>query len=269
MSEAPAPAAERHAAIERLLDAEGAKLLAFTRRSCGDGSDAEDVVQETFARAFRAWDQLADPAQARAWLYAIARRVCQRMHRRRAGEPARMESLDELLPRPAASLPDLGGAVGDGGDDPHRERLRAEARELVERALTELPEPFRRTLVLADVAELTMAEIAAVLGIREATVKTRLHRARLKLRAVLEQGLPQRPARPPGHGRQVCLDLLRSKLEAMDRRAPFPYSDQALCERCRSLLGTLDLAGATCASFGREPLPARLRARILGADAGA
>lgn len=79
---------ERNREITRLVDAEGARLLAFARRYCGDGSEAEDLVQETFVQAFRAWDQLDDPANARAWLYAIARRACQRMHRRRSGEPA-------------------------------------------------------------------------------------------------------------------------------------------------------------------------------------
>jgi RNA polymerase sigma-70 factor (ECF subfamily) len=247
-------------AFGRLVDAEGPRLLAFARRSCGDGSDAEDVVQETFTQAFRAWHQLGDPAAARAWLYAIARRVCQRMHRRRAGEPARLESLDELMPRPSPTVPDL-----ESEDDPHRERLRAEARELVERGLAELPEAFRLPLVLADIAELSIGEIASVLGLKEATVKTRLHRARLKLRAVLAEGLPQRAAAPPPHDRSVCLDLLRAKLEAIDRRAPFPYSDRALCERCRTLLGTVDLAGETCAALAATELPAALRNRVLAA----
>ncbi|HSM13549.1 MAG TPA: sigma-70 family RNA polymerase sigma factor, partial [Thermoanaerobaculia bacterium] len=222
-------------AFGRLVDAEGPRLLAFARRSCGDGSDAEDIVQETFTQAFRAWNQLEDPGAARAWLYAIARRVCQRMRRRRAGEPARLESLDALMPRPSPTVPDL-----EAAHDPHRALLRAEARELVERGLAELPEAFRLPLVLADIAELTLAEVASVLGLKEATVKTRLHRARLKLRSVLAEGLPQRSAAPPPHGRSVCLDLLRAKLEAIDRRAPLPYSDRALCERCRTLLGTLD-----------------------------
>ncbi|KAB2956576.1 MAG: RNA polymerase sigma factor [Thermoanaerobaculia bacterium] len=262
---APSPAG-RDAAVEALVEREGARLLAYLRRSCGDGSDAEDVAQETFARAVRAWDRLQDPDRARAWLYTIARRVCQRLHRRKAGEPARLEPLEALLPRPGATLPDLEPAAAG---DPHADRLRAEARELVERALARLPDPFRQTLVLADVAELSLAEIAAVTGVREATVKTRLHRARLKLREVLAAGLPARAATPPAHARRVCLDLLHAKLEAMDRRAPFPYPDAALCERCRSLLGTLDLIGATCSSLAAERVSPELRARIREATAGA
>ena len=261
MSAAPSAETERDRVFTRLVDAEGARLLAFGRRFCGDGSDAEDLVQETFAHAYRAFDQLADPRQARAWLYTIARRACQRMHRKRAGEPARLETLAELEPHAGETVPRLPGAAGD----PHATRLRAEARERVERAVSALPDPFRQTLVLADIAELSLAEIAAVLGLKEATVKTRLHRARLKLRQVLAEELPQRPEPRPEHARRVCLDLLHAKLEAMDRRVPFPYSDAALCERCRNLLGTLDLASDSCRALGAGTFPSGLRRKVLAA----
>ncbi|GMU66842.1 MAG: hypothetical protein AMXMBFR36_31160 [Acidobacteriota bacterium] len=247
------------AAFTRLVDAEGGRLLAFARRFCGDGRDAEDLVQETFARAFRNWSQLEDPEKARAWLYSIARRACQRMHRPRAGQPARLEPLSELEPRPGPTVPELPSAAGD----PHAERLRREAREIVESALAELPDPFRQTLVLADLAELGTGEVAAVMGVKEATVKTRLHRARLKLRDVLARRLPQRPAPAPTHARRVCLDLLHAKLEALDRGVPFSYSDAALCERCSSLLGTLDLARDGCRALAVERLDPALRRRIL------
>jgi RNA polymerase sigma-70 factor (ECF subfamily) len=250
----------RERAIERLLDAEGPKLLAFAERFCGDGGEAEDLVQETFSRAFRSWDQLADPENPRPWLYSIARHACQRMHRKRAGEPPRLESLDELLPRPAPTVPDL-----DPASDPHRARLRAEARELVERGIALLPIDFRMPLVLADIAELGVAEIAAVLGIKEATVKTRVHRARLKLRAVLASGLPQR-ATPPGMlSRQVCLDLIGARLEAFDRGVDFDYSSAALCGRCLAVLETLDLAQESCAALAPRALSPALRDRLRDA----
>ena len=116
--------------------------------------------------------------------------------------------------------------------------------------------------VLADVAELSIAEIAAVLGIKEATVKTRLHRARLKLRAVLAAGLPQRKAPPATHSRDVCLDLIGARLEAFDRGVEFPYSPEELCERCRSVLGTLQLASESCAALAPESLSTALRDRL-------
>ena len=251
------------------VEQEAPRLLAFVRRSCGGfgAIDAEDVVQETFVRAFRARHQVESMEKARAWLYTIARHACQRLHRPRAGEPThfeRLESFDALLPRPTREIPDLATSASSPLD---LTRL-SEARELVERALERLPEPFRKVLILADVAELTATEVSQVLGLKEATVKTRLHRGRLKLREVLAQGLPSRPAAPPTHARRICLDLLRAKLDAMDRHVPFPFSDQALCERCQSVLASLDLAGAACVSFSREPLTPRLRERLEAATAG-
>lgn len=249
------------AEFSRLVEHEGPKIVAFARRACGDGSDAEDIAQETFLRAFRSFDQLEDSGHARAWLFTIARRVCQRLHRKKSGEPRHFESLEpltELWPRPGATVPDALSLVDEAFDS----RTRSEARERVEAAISNLPQPFRAVLVLADVAELSTPEIAAVLGLKEATVKTRIHRARLRVRAALAEALPQRPAPKPGHARQVCLDLLRAKLEAMDRRAHFPFTDQALCERCRIQLGLLDFAGSVCASLREPTALAELRRRL-------
>jgi hypothetical protein len=84
----------------------------------------------------------------------------------------------------------------------------------------------------------------------------------LKLRAVLAAGLPQRPAPPATHAREVCLDLIGARLEAFDRGVDFPYSPEALCERCRTVLGTLDLASESCAALAPEHLSPALRARL-------
>ncbi len=259
MTTAPATPA-RDARFAALFESEGPRVHALARRLCR-GRDADDLVQETFLNAFRALDQLEDPDNPRPWLFAIAHRACMRMRRRRAGEPRHLETLDELLPRPQATIPDL-----DPGDsDPHRDRLRAEARELVERGLGELPEAFRMPLLLADVAELKIGEIATILGLEEATVKTRIHRARLKLRAVLASGLPQREAPSPPHARAVCLDLLRARLAAFDQGVDFPFSKAAMCERCQSIFAQLDLAASVCSTLDRDTIPDSLRERILGA----
>lgn len=261
MSKKVIGAAPTLAGFDELMSSEGPRLYGLARSLCRNDADAEDLVQETFLHALRAWDQLAQPENPRPWLYAIARRACQRMRRRRSGEPARLETLDELLPRPTATVP----VLEQIDDDPHADRLRSEAREIVERGLAALPDPFRLPLVLADIAELGSADIARALGLREATVKTRIHRARLRLRRQLAAHLPQRSLPPETHARRVCLDLLWAKLEALDRRAPFPYSEEALCERCRALLDTLDLASDSCRALGRSDLPARLRERLLAA----
>jgi hypothetical protein len=128
--------------------------------------------------------------------------------------------------------------------------LRKEAEAAVIEAIATLPLPVRLPLVLADIAELSTAEIAAILGLKDATVKTRIHRGRLQLRRALLARLPAAPAPPPDHDRQVCLDLLAAKQEALDRGAPFPVSPAALCARCRSVFTALDLGRDVCRHLG-------------------
>lgn len=249
-----------------LFENEAPRVHALARRICS-GRDADDLVQDTFLNAFRAIDQLADPENPRPWLYAIAHRACQRLRRRRAGEPQHLDSFDDLLPQPEATLPDFSGLHAD----PHSDLLRAEARELVEQGIAELPEAFRIPLLLADIAELKVSEIAAILDLEEATVKTRIHRARLKLRQILAHGLPQRPATSAeqhAHAREICLDLLRARLAAFDQGVAFPYSSTALCERCQAVFSTLDLAAEICGALDRESLPKDLRERLLAAAGG-
>ena len=255
-----ATAATRRATVAALFEAEAGRVHALARRICGD-RDADDLVQDTFLNAMRAIDQLKDPAHPRPWLYAIAHRACLRRRRRRAGEPQRLEAFDELVPQAEGTVPDLSALSGG----PHGDRLRAESRELVERGIASLPEAFRVPLLLADIAELRLGEIAAILGVQEATVKTRVHRARLKLRSVLAKGLPQRSAREFTSSRSLCLDLLRARLDAFDRSVDFPYSSTELCDRCQSVFATLELAASMCGVFDRDAISPAVRERILAA----
>ncbi len=252
------PASE---AIPHLLDAHGGRIFALGLRLCADPADAQDLVQETFLNAFRHWDAFEGRARPSTWLYTIAARACQRMQRKRAGEPAHMASLDELLPDAGAPLPDLAAL----GDDPLARQLRREAQERVAGALAALPAAFRLPLVLKDIVELSIAEIARALGIKEATVKTRIHRARLALRKSLAEALPAREAPPPDHARSVCLDLLRAKQEALDRGIELDLAGAELCTRCRALFATLDLAHDACLQIGRGELPEPLHRLVLTA----
>ena len=148
-------------------------------------------------------------------------------------------------------------------DSPLDEQLRKEAQEQVERALAALPVHQRLPLVLKDIAELSVSEVAEVLGVKPATVKTRVHRARLALRRALAEVLPKMHSAPPDHPQRVCLDLLQAKQEALDRGAAFPVPPEELCSRCQSLLSTLDLAHEVCSELDLERLPEELRRSIL------
>ena len=246
------PRPDRDEAIAQLLEEHGGKLYALGRKLCGKAEEAEDLVQETFLQAYRKWDQFEGRSAPTTWLYTIASRVCMRMHRKRAGEPEKMASLSELLP---FGEPRMGVL-----DDPLEEQIRKEGRAAVEAAIASLPVDFRMPLVLKEIVGLPLAEVAAVLGLKQATVKTRVHRARLKLRDAIARGLPKRALPEPAYPKQVCLDLLEAKQEALDRGVAF--RDDVVCARCRAVFSSLDFAVDLCSTIAEGPLPAGLRATI-------
>ncbi len=243
--------------MPELLSRFGGRLHALARRICRSEEDADDLVQEVFLTAWRSWDGFEGRSNPSSWLWTIAVRACQRMHRRRKGEPERMASLEELSPFGASEMPDVRRQRASVLED----LLMQEGRERMEEAVAELPMNFRIPLVLKDIVGFSVDDVAAILGIKPATVKTRLHRARMKLRAAIEEHIPRRPAEPVAYSRQVCLDLLKAKQEALDRGVAFP-DDDIICERCREVFASLDLAHDLCARLGTGTLPKALVEKI-------
>lgn len=243
-------------AINRLADEEGGRLYSLALRFCGNATEAEDLVQETFLQAFKHWNTFRGDAKPSTWLYQIAARACQRMHRKKSGEPTHLQSLS----RPMA----IDGPVPDlpaDGEQPIDEQLRAEARSHLEQAIAELPALFRMPLVLKEIVGFSVNEVASILDLKPATVKTRLHRARLMLRDAIAEALPQRDAPPPAYAKQVCMDLLAAKQESLDHGVAFPMPDE-FCERCRAVFLSMDLASDICHHLGAGALPKHLREAI-------
>lgn len=243
-------------AVAALAAAHGGRLYHLARRFCGNEHEAEDLVQETFLRALRGWDGFRGRSDPATWLYTIAARACRRMHRRRSGQPRRVLSLSRPI-RPDGPVPDL----PDTGQTPLSKQIEAEARRAMEEAIAGLPEPFRMALILKDVAGLDLAQTAAVMGLRPATVKTRVHRARLAVRDAVARRLPARQAPPPAYNRRVCLDLLSAKQSALDRGVEFPMTPD-FCERCRAVFASLDLTTDWCARWGDQPPPRPVAHRL-------
>jgi RNA polymerase sigma-70 factor (ECF subfamily) len=247
-------------AVAELVEKHGGLIYALGLRFCGDADEARDLVQDTFLQAFRKWDQFEGRSEPTTWLYRIAARACQRRHRRRAGEPRAFESLSKLLPSGDETVVDIPSEE----DGPLALLERKEAIAAVEGAVASLPEKFRLPLVLKEILELPVEDVARVLGVRENTVKTRLHRARLYVARALRQTLPRVPAPPRDHSRTTCLDLLKLKQECMDRGEPFPVSPDELCRRCRSLFSTLDLGQEACRRLRKGELPPSVRNELRG-----
>lgn len=177
-------AAGDQAALEALLLESQDVAYRFSLLVCGQPDDAEDVMQEALLKTYRYAGRLHAPDAFRTWLYRTVRNACLMKRRRRAGEPARMLSLDELMPAPSG---ERRIDVPDSAPGPQEQTLnRALARRL-RAALARLPASYRMLVFLRDMEGLSTRETSKVLGISEANVKTRLHRARLFLRRQLEE----------------------------------------------------------------------------------
>ena len=258
MTPSPALSNDPDRAIPRLLEDYGDVIYRLGLRLCDEPDFAEDLVQETFLRAYRSWARFERRSQPLTWLYTIATRACHRMQRRRAGQPRRIEPLGKLL----ASGSEWQGPATSSDPTPLDDAIRSEEVARLHRAISTLPAAFRLPLVLKELEGLSVRDVAEILGLREATVKTRLHRARLTLGAELtrEDGPP--PDGEATHTRRQCADLLTAKLEAMARGVDFPIEGEQICARCAPTLDALDRTCDIGADIPVEPLPKQIREAV-------
>lgn len=151
-------------------------LYRLAVRLTGGHQDAEDLVQETYVKALRAFPALRDPECVRPWLRQILSRLVLDDHR----VPAREVSVGDLAALDRFSLFDL---IADEDPFPYSDRLHEDFLARfgdgeVRRALLALPEVYRVPLVLLYAEDLTYRELAEVLGVPVGTVMSRLHRGR-------------------------------------------------------------------------------------------
>ena len=172
-------------AYEQLVRTHTPRMLAVARRLLRGADDAEDAVQEAFLSAFRSLDGFAGEARLGTWLHRITVNAALMKLRSRRRKPE--ASLEDLQPR----------FLEDGQHEmmPRRwkdaDRVLAsrELRGQVREAIEKLPDTYRNVLLLRDIEELDTAETAEALGVSQNAVKTRLHRARVALREVLDPSL--------------------------------------------------------------------------------
>src|SRR5881409_2120519 len=158
------------------------QVYRVARRLVGSREEAEDLVQETYARAFRSWRSYSPGTNMRAWLLRILTNLNIDRGRRvqRTPEQTPLEEGDYYLyNRLESTMPD---------ENPDEERvLERLSQNAVVESLAEVPHDFRDVLVLVDIGEFSYAEAAQILDIPVGTVMSRLHRARRLLKQQLAE----------------------------------------------------------------------------------
>ena len=172
--------ARDEAAVRTIMQANNRRLYRLARGILRNDGEAEDVVQETYVRAFTHLESFRGDSSLATWLSRIAmNEALGRLRRRRPG--VNIESLPQgaleaqIIQFPLAS------------DDPEKSMAQREIQHVVEHAIDELPEAFRLLFITRVIEGMNVEETADILGLKPETVKTRLHRARAMLRDNVEK----------------------------------------------------------------------------------
>lgn len=170
-------------AFEEVVRANWPRLMAVARRFLPVEEDAQDAVQDAFLSAFRGIDAFKEDARLGTWLHRIVVNAALMKIRSRRNKSER--SIEDMLPK-FKQDGHLAGPSSDwvlSIDDAAGQR---ETQEVVRQGIDRLPDMYRNVLMLRDIEERSTEESAQLLGISNAAVKTRLHRARLALRNLLD-----------------------------------------------------------------------------------
>lgn len=167
------------------------RVFALVFRMLGRRDEAEDLAQEVFVQVFKAIDQFRGDSKLSTWIYRIAVNLCKNrtkyLSRRHASDQDDVDAMAERVPFTAAK----GVSVGDvSRPDELVEGMQLEM--VVKRAIAQLEPEFREVLVLRDVEDLSYEEIASVTGLPDGTVKSRIHRARAQLKALVEKAMGEK-----------------------------------------------------------------------------
>ena len=249
--------------MERALAMLQQTAFSFSMKVCGHREDAEDTAQETLLRTVPELPHFESPEALAVWLYKVARSRCLMSRRRSKFAPKQDMSLDELLP----DRNELEALLTSGNGGPEQQLLRAEDREELQRAVLKIPPDYRMVLVLHDMEELSSEEVAKVTGLREGTVRVRLHRARVFLRKQLAKKAA-RPARRAQPERPLdCKHLFATLSDYIDHEL-----DPSLCanlERhmgdcmpCQAYLASLEETVRRCRRHCTEEVKAKVRAQV-------
>lgn len=164
-------------AFNQLMAQHEKKMYAVALRMFSNREDAQDCLQEAMLRVYRAIGGFKGQSSFSTWIYRITMNTCLDELRRKKNKQS--ASLDSLL--------EQGWSPVDAGGTPERHAVRAEVRRELNRAIQELPEDMRSAVVLRDIQGFSYEEIAVMLDANVGTIKSRISRAREKLRGKLKE----------------------------------------------------------------------------------
>ena len=171
------------AAFERVVHTESPRLYRMIMRIVQDEDEAKSVMQETFLQAYKRLGTFRRESKFSTWLYAIglnlARATLRKLKRYDALEDNQIDKLQPAF---------MNGMYVDSYEtwNPQKIAERTERKDLVHKAIEQLPADYKTIVTLRDIEELSTTEVAKALDISEGAVRVRLHRARQALRNVLD-----------------------------------------------------------------------------------
>jgi len=164
-------------AFSKLMEAHEHRMYAVAFRMCGNREDAQDCLQESMLRIYRAISGFKGQSSFSTWIYRITINTCLDELRRR--KMRKTTSLDNLL--------DTGWSPSDSMDTPENNSIRMEQRRMIEQAISSLPDDMRAAIVLRDIQGFPYETIASALDTNVGTIKSRISRGREKLRDILSR----------------------------------------------------------------------------------
>lgn len=251
---------KRPEALERALSLLHRTAFSFSMKVCGHREDAEDTAQETLLRTAPQLAKFDSPKAIAVWLYKVARSRCLMSRRRSKFAPKQTLSLDELLP----DRSELESLIAQG-PTAEQQLMRKESAAELRRAVLKVPPDYRQVLVLHDMEELSTNEVAQVMGLREGTVRVRLHRARAFLRNQL--AVKPKVRRGAKTGTSHCKQLFAALSDYLDGEldegsCATIESHLKGCAPCEAYLDTLRETVRRCRQLGDDEAKTKLRTEL-------
>lgn len=256
---------DQTASVDQALSLLQSTVYSFSMKVCGHPQDAEDTMQDVLLKSLPYLPKFDNAQALSVWLYKVARNRCLMNRRGQKFSPKVNVSLEELMPDGR----ELEVLMDTSQPNPESRAIEGEAANRLHQAVLKIPPQYRFALVLHDMEGLSTAEVAKVLGLREGTVRVRLHRARLMLRREMSgavtgaHGSQNRSKAKPKA--KHCRDMFAALSDYMDGVVDENICHQMQahlsdCKPCEAFLANLESVVKDCRSLEMDCPPEKAAA---------